>query len=138
MQKLIAITAAAIALAGCATTPTPIADARPVPAERIYVTNQLPAQGNAHATFVRDSGMFGGALSLHVYVDGTKLASLDPGESTDLVIAPGERILGVMPTNFLGAASLKSIEQNLKPNQRYFYRLLIDTSGQASIQRFVP
>jgi G3E family GTPase len=43
-----------------------------------------------------------------------------------------------MPTNFLGAASLKSIEQNLKPNQRYFDRLLIDTSGQASIQRFVP
>src|SRR4051794_31672912 len=91
--------------AGCSTTPVRIADARVVPADRVFLQSLAP-DGNARVIFVRDQGFSGGGVYNHLFVDGRRAASLDPGEKVEFVVAPGEHIFGVVPTNLLGNHTL--------------------------------
>lgn len=100
---------------------------------------QIPRNGNAQATFVRDVGFTGSGVSDHLFIDGAKAASLNPGEKVEFVLPPGEHIFGVVPTDPFGTHSLNTIDQELKAGKVYFYRIQTDgNSFRTVLQRFIP
>ena len=116
-----------ISLSGCAaTTSVQLKDAQFVPNDRIFRSEKLSPASNATATFVRDVGFVGGGVYQHLFIDGVKSASLDPGEKVEFVISPGEHIFGVLPTDPFGSSSMNSIDQDLKVGRQYFYRIQTD------------
>ena len=128
-----------IGISGCATSPTATKDAQAAPLDRIFRTGQLPYEGNARTTFVRDVGFTGSGVYQHLFIDGSKAASLNPGEKVEFVLPPGEHIFGVIPTDPFGTHALNTIDQDLKPGKHYFYRIQTDgNSFRSVVQRFVP
>ncbi|MDP2026451.1 hypothetical protein [Sulfuriferula sp.] len=137
MKKLLVL--CLIALSGCASSAIPLADSKPVPSARLFQTeNRLP-DGNSRVVFIRDTGLIGSGVYNHVYIDGQLAASLNPGERAEFVLVPGTHIIGVIPTNPFGTFALNTIDQDLKPDQSYFYRILTDgNSMRTVVQRFIP
>ena len=128
-----------ISISGCATSPIPMRDAQSVPAERIFRTEQISYEGNARTFFVRDRGFTGSGVYQHLFIDGNKAASLNPGEKVEFILPPGEHIFGVLPTDPFGTHSLNTIDQDLKAGKKYFYRIQTDgNSFRSVVQRFIP
>jgi hypothetical protein len=130
-----------LAVSGCASTPIKAADSKPVPDERVYLNEKLPPEGNARVFFIRDAafaGLFGAGLYHHVYINGVKAVSLNPGEKASFVLAPGEYIFGAIPTDPFNQHSLNSIDQDIKANRQYFYRVQTDGQTRTAIHRFFP
>lgn len=130
---------AILGIAGCTTTPVSELTAKHVPLEKIFFESAPATPENAVATFVRDSGAFGAAVDLHLFINGKKAASLRAGEKVEIRLIPGAYIFGVLPTDPFGAISLRSIDQTLQPRQKYFYRIFREaTNSKAEIQRYIP
>lgn len=130
---------AMIGITGCTTTPISELTAKHAPLERIFFESAPGNSEPAVATFVRDSGAFGSAVDLHLFINGEKAASLRAGEKVEIQLIPGEYVFGVRPTDPFGATSLRSIDQNLRPRQKYFYRIFRDANNpNAEIQRYIP
>lgn len=129
---------AVFALTGCATSTVAPHQAKLVPADRVYHQPALSADATARAVFVRDAGVFGSGVYLHLIVDGKKAASLDPGEKVELLLAPGEHIFGIVPTDLFGMSAVRSIDQHLRAGERYYYRILTDMNAGSAIQRYLP
>lgn len=134
----VAILLIGVMVSSCATTPISFSSAQTVPADRIFLDTNFPLDGNAHVFFIRDIGFMGGGVYQHLYIDGGKVASLDPGEKVEFNLTPGEHIFGVIPTDPVGTHFLYSIDQDLKKDKQYFYRILVGAPGQTRIQRFFP
>lgn len=135
---LIAMTLALVA--GCATTPQPIDRAAAVPAERVFLRSAMPpANGSAKAVFVRDTGFVGSGVSQHLYINGVKAASIDPGEKVEFALVAGEYIFGAVPTDPFDLVTPNSIDQTLQAGRSYFYRIKIEgDSMRTSVERFIP
>ena len=126
-------------LMGCATKPVPVSHAADVPASRVYYSSKPVATGSARAVFIRDAGFTGAGVHDHLYINGTKAASFAPGEKAEFVLTPGEYIFGIIPTNVFGTHSLNSIDQDLKADRQYFYRIQTDGNSMRTVlQRFMP
>lgn len=138
MRHIVVAAVIAIGIAGCATSPIPTEDAQPVPSERVFRNNQLPSEGAAWTVFVRDVGLNQAGAYLHLFINGKKAASLNPGEKVEFVLPPGEYIFGVKPTDPFGGYTLNTIDQELKPGKRYFYRIATDGNFRSFVQRFLP
>lgn len=141
MKFVICVVAALLGLSGCASTPLQTGDSTPAPGERVFLTEKLPLEGNARVVFIRDAafaGFFGAGLYHHVYINGVKAASLNPGENASFVLAPGEYIFGAIPTDPFNQYSLNSIDQDIKANRQYFYRIQTDGKTRTVIHRFFP
>ncbi len=123
------------ALAGCATTPTPEQDQKPVPNKQIYVTFEQSSPDNAKVIVIRDQGAFAALNFLHFFVNDQRVASFETGERLTLYLKPGEYLLGVKPTDPFGVHAGFSIDQSLLAGRTYRYRLLLDGNAGARIQR---
>lgn len=139
MNRLLLTFAVLVALSGCATTTIGIKEATAVPAERIFLIDKVSLLDNARAVFVRDVGFTGSGVYHHLFIDGKKAASLDPGERVEFALPAGEHIFGVIPTDPFGIHQLNTIDQELRPGRDYFYRIQTDgNSFRTVIQRFLP
>lgn len=135
----ICLISAALIVAGCATSPISTRESISIPAERVFRTEQLPLEGNVKVIFVRDVGLLGVAVYQHLYIDGSKAASLNSGEKVEFILPPGEHIFGAIPTDPFGTHALNTIDQDLKPGRQYFYRIQTDgNSFRTVVQRFLP
>lgn len=128
----------AVVLTACATTPISPTKAKQVSADRIFLTEKVSVEGSVRVIFVRDTGMNSSGVYQHVYIDGKKAASLNPGEKVEFVLAPGEHIFGSIPTDVLGVSTLNTIDQDLKAGRTYYYRIQTDNHFRTEVQRFVP
>jgi hypothetical protein len=129
----------ALFIAGCSTTAIQVKEATQAPETQVRFHNNLPAQGNARAVFVRDTGLFGAGVFQHLFIDGEEAAVLNPGEKVELILPPGEHIFGVQPTDPFGFATMNSIDQDLKADRSYFYRIMMQgEDGMSTVQRFIP
>lgn len=100
MRKYLAIIAAAIAVSGCATSPTPLASASPAPRERVTAfQEQTPETGTLIIT--RDSGVIGGGCFYSVSINGKQAARLDTGETARFYVPTASR-RGIDLTNSPG------------------------------------
>ena len=124
---------------GCATSPTALSTAKDAPPDRVFLPAPQSSASLAKAVFVRDQGFLGSGVYQHIYVNGKKAASLEPGEKVELTFEPGEYIFGVRPTEPFGTTALYSIDQLLAAGKVYHYRILIDgNTFMSRLQRYMP
>lgn len=125
-------------LSGCASTSVPANQAQHVPVTQRFLPCEQSAAHNATVTFVRDKGFVGSGVFLHLSINGQKAASINPGERVDWFLKPGEYAFGVVPTDPLGTHALSALDQDLKADRRYEYRILTDgDSMRSSIVRVI-
>lgn len=139
MKNTLLALAVLISAGGCATSPVAINNARSVPMERVFRADALPLANSARAVFVRDAGFSGGGAYQHLYIDGKKAASLNPGEKVEFMLTPGKHIFGATPTDPSETRTLNAIDQDLKADKSYFYHIQMDgDSTRTTLQRFMP
>lgn len=131
----------ALAVAGCATTPTPISKATEVPASRIFAVPSTGATGTA--TFVRDTGFQASGCLFALTIDGTRAALIDKGERATLRVPPGARIAearyagnGLCRNDKTGAAS-RAVQISVTAGETSHYRIAVDDGGIISISPVV-
>lgn len=92
MRKLL-IATALLVLAGCATSPVPIAKARSAPADRVlaYQSEQVES---GKITVVRDSGFLGAGCYATIFLNGERVAKIDTEEKATFILPPGEWVIG--------------------------------------------
>jgi len=119
-----ALAALILALAGCAhgfVAPLPPVD---------------PARA-AELVVVRASGFFGCGRNLVITLDGRDLFALGCGEHIRLVVAAGERIVGVVHHPwFVRDESTTAVA--VEPHQRYFLRVTANAMNDVFINRIAP
>ena len=132
---------AALLLGGCATTPTPTADAKSAPADRVLAFQDRPVSDAATIVLTRDSGFLGGGCFYAFWISGTLAARLGPGETSRFLLKPGEHLLrsGRDPQGQglcqIGQDEWTQRETILRSNEVKHFRLLIDLNGKTDIQR---
>lgn len=91
----ILLTAAAVLLAGCSSTPVEPGSAKRVPADRVYAY-QVAVPGGATLVVSRDNGFWasGGCMAT-VLIDGKKVARINTGEVVKFQVKPGRHIVGM-------------------------------------------
>lgn len=95
MHRTFLTVTAAIALAGCSSTPVNQASAKKVPASRIFAF-QADVSGGAKLVVSRDEGFWAsGGCYATVMVDGRKAARIDTGETVSFKLKPGRHIIGI-------------------------------------------
>ena len=85
---------------------------KPVPTDRIYATEfATPQPGSAFLVVTRDKGMRAKACTARIYIDGTSVADLRPGEQVRLFVEQGEHVVGASSEGsvFLGGSDQISI-----------------------------
>jgi hypothetical protein len=113
----------AATLAACGTTPTPVSDTRPAPAERVTAFATQPATGDYGTLIVtRDRGLSGSAAGIDLIVNGTKAATLRQGERVTLYVPAGEDLIVTAQV----LRQTKTIETTFKPGQTRTYRMSFD------------
>lgn len=134
-KPVLALLAAALAIAGCATTPTPEQDQQSVPDKQVYVKFEQSDPRNATVVVVRDQGALAALNFLHFFINDQRVASFETGERLVLHLKPGDYVLGVKPTDPFGVHAGFSIDQTLLAGRTYRYRLLLDGNAGTRIQR---
>lgn len=121
---------------GCATRAVPPTSANDVPRERVFSSSYLAPQHAtaSRLTFVRDSGLFGVGVTIHLFLDGEEIAGFRPGERLELFLAPGEYLLGVKSNPNFGLEQFVETPVRVEPSQQYSFRVGIDGS-KAIVQR---
>lgn len=91
----ILLTAAAVLLAGCSSTPVEPGSAKRVPADRVYAY-QAAVPGGATLVVSRDNGFWasGGCMAT-VLIDGKRAARINTGEVVKFHVKPGRHIVGI-------------------------------------------
>lgn len=129
------LTVAVLVLAGCATQPVTITDARPLTESRLlpgFEAYRAPFPGGAKVVVVRDKGLYGSALTMKLFVDGQPVGLLRPSDRLELYVPLGSHVLGVEPQPLLE----KSIREQafvFDQAKSYFFRISIPSVGEPEI-----
>jgi hypothetical protein len=90
---LVGVAAFLLVMAGCASTPTSLIDAKQVPGERLLALQDATPDRSATLVVTRDQGFVGGGCYFSFLVNGAHAARFDVGESARFYVAPGEVLL---------------------------------------------
>lgn len=82
-------------LSGCATTPIPSAQAKPVPSDRLLAYQEKKAETTSTLVVTRDVGFAGSACLAAVEINQITVARLDVGETARFFLSPGEITVGI-------------------------------------------
>ena len=85
---------AVMLLAGCSTSPVPSSQASQASAQQLLKFQSKPAGSFGTVQVIRDSGHTGSLCSMAVFIDGEKVALLDPGQKAAFFVPPGPLTLG--------------------------------------------
>lgn len=141
MQRLALALFGAVILAGCATTPTPIAQAKMAPPSRVSAFQERADAASATLALTRDQGFLGSGCYYAFWINSVLAARLDVGETASFFLSPGEHLLKVgrdpLGQGLCGADSDNWTQREtiLRPNEKKHFRLSIDEGGKLDIQR---
>jgi predicted component of type VI protein secretion system len=128
-------------LTACATTPTPINEAKQIPAERLLAF-QIPTSDKAATiTVIRDEGFLGGGCFAGLYIDQVLAARLDVAEVAKFYVEPGEVLIrvGWDPQGrglcAFGQDNWTQRETTLKPGEQKPFRIFLDQNTRWDIFR---
>jgi len=127
MLKLLKFSTLLVLMAGCATTPVPLSEAAPVPAERQFLFAS-PVGGTAPIVITRDVGMLGAGCATRVTVDGKLAALVRSGEKLILNIPSGTVVLGAEPDGVCGGG-LVEIEAKPQGIEPTLFRIAAEEGG---------
>ncbi|WIF69760.1 hypothetical protein QN096_11680 [Metapseudomonas otitidis] len=128
---------AGLVLTGCSTSPVTEQQAEVIPGDRIYAPELVgrPGAGDARATFLRDSGIFGSACSHDVYVNNRKAFSIRQGEGISLRLQPGDYTFRLETGAGMCPNVATSQDVTLKPDSAVTYRILLPSDGSLRLTR---
>ncbi len=131
MQRIIAAGLIALALGGCATSPIPVSEAKPVPADEVYAFKDTGAKDSGRLTVFRDEGFVGSGCDIMFYIDGQRAAKIGPGQKATFNLPAGEVNLGtgLAESGLCVGAAIKTIASNIKPGKEVIYRISGDMQG---------
>lgn len=131
----------AVLTVGCATTPTPVSEAKQAPSSRLLAYQEKKTETTSTLVVTRDAGYLGGGCYYAVSINGTLAARLDVAETSRFFLVPGEVLLraGRDPQGnglcAIGQDDWTQRETILRQNEVKFFRLSIDANGKTDIQR---
>ncbi|WP_307987982.1 hypothetical protein [uncultured Pseudomonas sp.] len=130
MRILIGALAVA-SLAGCASSPIPVSQAKPVPSDELYAFQSKPAGESGVITVVRDSGMVGSGCDIVVYVDGRKAGKIGTSQRASFYLPPGNINMGagLAGSGLCAGAAIRTISASVQANKESLYRISGDMSG---------
>jgi hypothetical protein len=130
MRKILTAMAL-IALAGCATTPTPVKTAVQVSSDSIYGFQEKTSEDAGKVTVIRDGGFTGSGCDLIFYIEGKRAAKIATGQKASFYVQPGDINLGSGPifSAACGSAAIRTISAKVRPNQESLFRLSGDMQG---------
>jgi hypothetical protein len=129
---------ATVPLAGCATAPVSLAQAKAVPSDRIYAFAQAPGSVGS-ITFVRDKGMMGAGCYMAVFINGQRAAMLDTGEKVTVTVAAGRVNVGAGPDGAglcgsgMATRNKREVQVIVDVGDRLIYRVATNGGGDLSI-----
>lgn len=131
MQRIIAVGVFLLALGGCATSPIPVSEARPVPADKMYALKDQGTKDSGRLTVVREDGFFGSGCDVVFYIDGQRAAKIGPGQKASFVLPAGEVNLGtgLAESGLCTGVAIKTVASNIKSGKEVIYRISWDTQG---------
>ncbi|MGB3225198.1 MAG: hypothetical protein WBB23_20580 [Desulforhopalus sp.] len=124
-------------LLGCATTVVTPQQAMPVPNERIINNKYLASKINTATStliFVRDSGLYGVGVTIYLYINGEEIAGFRPSEKLQLILDPGEYLLGVQSRPNFGLEQFVETPIRIEQSREYSFRISSDYN-KAIVQR---
>lgn len=129
MQRIIAVGVFLLALGGCATSPIPVSEARPVPADKMYALKDQGTKDSGRLTVVREDGFFGSGCDVVFYIDGQRAAKIGPGQKASFVLPAGKVNLGagLAESGLCAGVAIKTVVANIKPRKEVIYRINWDT-----------
>lgn len=135
IRKIISLLAILSLLAGCATTPTPINEARIVPQDRVF--SKLPALSEtpAHFTIIRDTGLGGAEHYFEIWINGSLLVKLNAGEKYTTPIDPSAVIIELRMFNVVQTITPVQVETIFAAGKTYVYRAGIDANLMLHLHR---
>jgi hypothetical protein len=123
-----------VALSGCGTTPTAVADAKPIASDRFFGAPPVTALKPAKLTVIRDSGLHGIEHVIELHLNGKHVADLRTEEKVSVSVEPGEVFMDVQMFNVLGKIVPAQVETVFAPSGEYYYRVGI-TEGSLRLTR---
>lgn len=115
-------------VSGCTTTPTPIAEARIVPKERILSSVMVSSEKPAQLSLIRDQGFQGFEHAVELWINGVEIAKLKTGEIFQTSIDPGPVLLELRMFNYSERIIPAQVETTLLTGKSYVYRAGLDGS----------
>lgn len=126
---------AALLVSACATQAVPPSQARAVPQSQITSAKYAKLQeGASTLTFVRDSGMYGSAATIYIFIDGEEIAGFSTSETMKMYLQPGEYLLGVQSKPNFGLEPFIEAPTRIEVGKNYGFRIGVDY-GKAIVQR---
>lgn len=127
-------TALLMSLLGCATTPVPTRSARDVPRTRVLNAAFLERkEGLGQVVVKRDEGLSASACNSRVFVNGTPVAEIAPGEKVIFYLPEGEQMLAAMATGIC-IGGLVEAKASVSRSRPAVFRISYGSSGEFSIQ----
>lgn len=125
------IAAMGLVLAGCATSPTAVQTAEPVPQDELYAFQQKPHGQSGTMIVVRDSGALGSGCDVVVYVDGKRAAKIGTGQRATFYLPPGQPNLGIglADSGLCSGMAVRSITAKVAAGETTTYRISGDMAG---------
>lgn len=129
----------ALLLVGCATTPIPSAQAKPVPSDRLLAFQEKKAETTSTLVVTRDVGFLGSGCYIEFSINGIMVANVDVGETAHFFVTPGELVF----KSALNGAGLCALNKDywtqretiIRANEIKFFRLSSSIDGLTDIQR---
>lgn len=130
MKKII-IAIIAFGLAGCSTSPV-----SPENAKEVQSASQFQQKNKTtRVTIIRDKGMVASGCAITSYINGVRLAELEPGEKVNAFLPSGEIIVGAgfAGRGLCNGPAKKEREFIIKDNSPRTLRIFTDQSGNVDI-----
>jgi hypothetical protein len=123
-----------MSLSGCGTTPTAVADAKQISADRFFGAPPVTSTKPAKLIVIRDSGLHGIEHVIELRLNGKHIADMRVEEKVSVAVDPGPVFLDVEMFNVLGKIVPAQVETVFAPSGEYYYRVGI-TEGSLRLTR---
>lgn len=116
-----------------------MAEAAPVPADRLLAFQSPIAGDSGTVITIRDAGFTGSGCNMAVYIDGTLAARIGDAEVATFYLSAGDHIIGTGPTGrgtcVIGQERLRrEIGVSLEPGETKKFRLSINPNSGPAIE----
>ncbi len=126
-------------IAGCATTPVSVMQAKQAPVSRLPAFQTKLSETTSTLVVTRDAGFLGGGCYYTLSINGTLAARLDVAKTARFFVVPGEILLraGRDPQGKglcgFGKDEWTQRETMIRPHETKYFRLSIDANGKTDI-----
>lgn len=135
MKKFLLFGIIGFIVAGCSSSPVSNDEAISVPQKRIYNQGIFEKKEDSGTVIIkRDKGFVSSACSDSLYVDGVKIADLNPSEKITIYPRTGKRVFSMIANGICGGG-LAEVEGEVEVNQVITYRIAHALNGGYGIYR---